>query len=374
VIVKPSEVVPETGALLIQILQSVLPPGVLQVAIGDGSVGAQLVSDPQVAMIAMTGSSATGQKILQAAAPQMKRLVLELGGKDPMIVMDDADLDLAARDAVEYSLCNSGQVCCSIERIYVAAAVYDEFQTLTTKYAKDYKVGNGMDPDVKVGPLVSSVQRDLVKKQVDDAILKGAKVLHQSTVPPPPSESSPTTETCFYPVTVLANVTEDMAVFADETFGPIVAMTQFDGSEEEAIRLANDTEYGLASCVYTQDMEKAQRIAQRIDAGQVGINCYSLGNMDVNCPWYVRLTTSNGEPANIRGMLYWLCLLGRVGTSLTWILAVLFFFLIQIKGGTQKFRVRISFWSRWFSPIFHSKVLYLQALICSAGVSSPYFC
>jgi acyl-CoA reductase-like NAD-dependent aldehyde dehydrogenase len=314
VIVKPSEVVPETGALLIQILQSVLPPGVLQVAIGDGSVGAQLVSDPQVAMIAMTGSSATGQKILQAAAPQMKRLVLELGGKDPMIVMDDADLDLAARDAVEYSLCNSGQVCCSIERIYVAAAVYDEFQALTTKYAKDYKVGNGMDPDVKVGPLVSSVQRDLVKKQVDDAILKGAKVLHQSTVPPTPSESSLTKDTCFYPVTVLANVTEDMAVFADETFGPIVAMTQFDGSEEEAIRLANDTEYGLASCVYTQDMEKAQRIAQRIDAGQVGINCYSLGNMDVNCPWYVRLTTSNGEPANIRGMLYWLCPLGRVGT------------------------------------------------------------
>jgi acyl-CoA reductase-like NAD-dependent aldehyde dehydrogenase len=335
VIVKPSEVVPETGALLIQILQSALPPGVLQLVQGDGSVGAQLVSDPQVAMIAMTGSSATGQKILQAAAPQMKRLVLEMGGKDPMIVMDDADLDLAARDAVEYSLCNSGQVCCSIERIYVAAAVYDEFQTLTTNYVKDYKVGNGMDPDVKIGPLVSSVQRDRVKEQVEDAILKGAKVLHQSMVPPPPPLSSAlassTAETCFYPVTVLANVTEDMAVFAEETFGPIVAMTQFDGSEEEAIRLANDTEYGLASCVYTQDMDKAQRIAQRIDAGQVGINCYSLGNMDVNCPWYVQ---PSATLATLNKTIFVACCGGSL--SLSWvvferhsprILALLFLYL-----------------------------------------------
>lgn len=284
VIVKPSEVVPETGALLVETLQSVLPKGVIQLVQGDGSVGAPLVSHKDVAMIAMTGSSSTGQNILQQVAPHMKRFVLELGGKDPMIVLEDADLDKAAKDAVEYSLYNSGQVCCSIERIYVAESIYQNFQDLSKKYALNYKVGNGMDSNSNVGPLVSAMQRDRVKDQVQDAIQKGAVLLHQSTVPPGASQND---KTSFYPITVLADVTDEMKVFSEETFGPVVAMTKFDGSDEEAIRLANHTEYGLGSAVYTTDLEKAQRIAQRIDAGQVGINCYCLANMDVHCPWYV---------------------------------------------------------------------------------------
>jgi len=277
VIVKPSEVVPETGALLVATLQSVLPTGILQVAQGDGAVGKQLVSHPDVHMVAMTGSSATGQKILQTAAPQLKRVVLEMGGKDPMIVFEDADLEKAAHDAVKYSLCNSGQVCCSIERIYVAESIYDQFQQVAQTCAAEYKVGNGMDPDVKVGPLVSNLQRDQVKEQVEDAIAKGAKLLHQSTVPE--SKGS------FYPVTVLSDVNEEMSVFTKETFGPVVSITKFDGSEAEGIRLANKTEYGLGSCVYTKDMEKAKRVAAGIGAGQVGVNCYALDNMDVHCPW-----------------------------------------------------------------------------------------
>lgn len=278
VIIKPSEVVPETGALLVRTFQTILPVGVLQIAQGDGFVGSQLVSNEGVHMIAMTGSSATGKKILATAASQMKRVVLEMGGKDPMIVFQDADLEKAARDSVAYSLCNTGQVCCSIERIYVAESVYERFQELAKKYAAEYKVGNGMDKENKVGPLVSALQRDIVKEQVDDAIAKGAKVLYTSSMPE-------NTNGTFYPVTVLANVTQEMKVLYEETFGPVVAMTKFDGSEEQAVRLANNSEYGLGSCVYTQDLKKAERIAEKIGAGQVGINCYALDNMDVNCPW-----------------------------------------------------------------------------------------
>jgi acyl-CoA reductase-like NAD-dependent aldehyde dehydrogenase len=182
VIVKPSEVVPETGALLVQTMQRYLPSGVLQLAQGAGEVGAALVNHPDISMVAMTGSSATGRKILEAAAPQLKRVILEMGGKDPMIVLADADLEKAAKEAVMYSLCNSGQVCCSVERIYVAEEVYDKFQALCAKAATEYKVGNGMDPSSRVGPLVSHLQKEQVKQHVEDAIAKGAKILHQRYV------------------------------------------------------------------------------------------------------------------------------------------------------------------------------------------------
>lgn len=277
-IVKPSEVAPQTGAIVVNTIAEGLPPGVLQLAQGDGIVGSMLVKHGSVNMVAMTGSSATGKKILESAAPQLKRFVLELGGKDPMIVFEDADLEKAAADAVAYSLSNSGQVCCSIERIFVAQSIYEDFSQRVAQHAAHYNVGNGMDAHVKVGPLVSAVQRSKVKEHVDDAITKGARVLFESTVPS-------TLKGHFYPVTVLADVRDGMQAYREETFGPVVSLTPFDGSEEEAIRLANDTVYGLASCLYTSDMGRAERVAMAIDAGQVGINCYSLEHMDVGCPW-----------------------------------------------------------------------------------------
>mmetsp|Transcript_30956 Transcript_30956/g.74773 ORF Transcript_30956/g.74773 Transcript_30956/m.74773 type:complete len:466 (+) Transcript_30956:113-1510(+) len=281
VIVKPSEVVPETGALVVRTLQSVLPDGVIQLAQGAGDVGAKLVSHPGIALVAMTGSSATGKKILASAAPNLKRVILEMGGKDPMVVFDDADLTKAAKDAVEYSLCNSGQVCCSVERIYVAEPIYDKFQEMTKSVAATYKVGNGLDPENKVGPLVSVMQREQVKSQVDDAVKKGAKLLLQSETPKDVDKD----KCSFYPVTVLADVDETMDLLVKETFGPVVSLTKFDGSEDEAVRLANKSEYGLGSSVYSNDLDKAQRVASRIDAGQVGINCWPLEQMDVHCPW-----------------------------------------------------------------------------------------
>lgn len=299
VIVKPSEVAPETGAIVVNALRSVLPDdGILQLAQGDGSVGAELVGHPSVNLVAMTGSSATGKKIMSAASSNLKRLVLELGGKDPMIVFDDADLDRAAADAVAYSLSNSGQVCCSVERIYVASKVYAEFQDRVAKHAANYKVGNGMDPDVKVGPLVSSMQRDKVKEHVEDAIEHGAKLLYKSDVP---SSGGSDIAGTFYPVTVLADVKDNMRAYREETFGPVVSLCPFDGSEAEAIRLANDTEYGLASSVYTKDIDKANRVASAIEAGQVGINCYSLEHMDVACPWTGHKQSGLGYHSGVEG-------------------------------------------------------------------------
>jgi acyl-CoA reductase-like NAD-dependent aldehyde dehydrogenase len=295
VIVKPSEVAPETGALTVQTLAARLPEHVLQLAQGNGSVGALLVSHPTTAMIAMTGSSATGKAILASAAPELKRVVLELGGKDPMLVFADCkDVVKAADDAVRYSLSNAGQVCCSLERIYVADAIYEDFVAATALAASTYKVGNGQDPTVSVGPLVSTLQRDKVQEHVNDAVKKGARLVYQSQAPE---------EGSFCPVTVLADVSDGMKVYREETFGPVVCLSKFDGTEEEAVRLANDTEYGLASSIYTSDIAKASRVAGQIDAGQVGINCYAIENMHEACPWVGHKDSGLGFHSGREGFL-----------------------------------------------------------------------
>ena len=289
VIVKPSEVTPLSGAITVQALASVLPDHVLQLAQGDGEVGAALVKHPLVSMVAMTGSSATGKKILKEAAPQMKRLVLEMGGKDAMVVMGDANLDKAAHDAVKNSLSNSGQVCCSIERIFVADTVYENFCDRVNREAAKYTVGDGRKRDTKVGPLASSIQREIVANQVNDAVAKGARLLFQSDIPVNTGDSS------FHPVCVVADVTQDMKLYREETFGPVVTMIRFNGSEEHAIELANDTEYGLAASVYTNNVETAVDLSRGIQAGQIGINCYSVDNLDANAPWVGHKAVSNNS-------------------------------------------------------------------------------
>jgi acyl-CoA reductase-like NAD-dependent aldehyde dehydrogenase len=236
-------------------------------------------------MVAMTGSSAVGKHIMAQCATSLKRLVLELGGKDPMIVFRDADLDLAAADAVKYSLYNAGQVCCSVERIYVDESIRSQFeqkvlQIASTQYHVAPNNKNNDDPTkTEVGPLVSSMQRNSVQGQVDDAVQQGATLLYQSEIPP--------SNTHYFPITVLSNLKQTMMIQTQETFGPVVAISTFDGSEMDAIRLANDSEYGLSSSVYTLDLEKAKRVSRNIQSGQVGINCYPLEHANVACPWYV---------------------------------------------------------------------------------------
>jgi acyl-CoA reductase-like NAD-dependent aldehyde dehydrogenase len=272
--------------MFVNALASALPDGVLQVVQGDGSVGEQLVSSDDVHMIAMTGSSATGKKIMEKSAKNLKRLVLELGGKDPMVIFADADLDKAAEDAVANSVFNAGQVCCAVERIYIEQSVKAEFEQKVVELAKKHKVGDGSDIGVTMGPMVSQMQLEIVKQQVEDSIAHGATKLYESDVPAGGGN--------WCPIMVLTDLKQDMLIQRAETFGPVVALSTFDGTEGEAVKLANDTEYGLASYVYTQDLMKASRVARKIKAGQVGINCYSLVAAQPKCPWCV--DTSNVGP------------------------------------------------------------------------------
>lgn len=183
VVVKPSEVTPLTGKCVLEALQSVLPPGVAELVQGDGAVGERLVSHPAVSMVAMTGSSATGRRIMNACSDTLKRVVLELGGKDPMIVYADADMDKAADDAVKWSFYNCGQVCCGIERIYVEEPAKAQFEAKVLEKAAAWVAGDGgADPEAKLGPMVSSMQRDIVRQHVDQAIAGGARQLLEGTV------------------------------------------------------------------------------------------------------------------------------------------------------------------------------------------------
>ncbi|MFT7677117.1 MAG: succinate-semialdehyde dehydrogenase/glutarate-semialdehyde dehydrogenase [Planctomycetota bacterium] len=274
VVFKPSEHVPRTGAMLAELLQEVLPPGVLELVQGAGDVGAALV-ESDIDMIGFVGSRDTGARIMAAAAGQLKRLVLELGGKDPMVVFADADLEAAAKCAVDQSLRNTGQVCCSVERVYVADSVAAEFEALVLERARGWSHGNGFDESSRMGPMVSELQRDKVATQVEEAVAGGARLLLGGEKPDGPG--------FFYPATVLAGVSQEQRITHDETFGPVVSLTTFNGEEDTAVELANDTPYGLGACVWSADGERAARVAARLRAGQVGVNRY-LGGAP-GTPW-----------------------------------------------------------------------------------------
>ena len=271
---KPSEHVPLVGALLYEIFAEGLPDGVFSLIQGAGDVGASLVAS-DVDMIAFVGSRATGTRIMESASHGLKRLVLELGGKDPLVVFGDADLDAAAECAVRHSLRNTGQVCCSVERVYVAEEVAERFEELVVDKAATWRHGSGFDESVQMGPMVSAEQRSKVEEQVRDAVEGGARLLLGGSMPDGPGY--------FYPATVLADVRQDQTISRQETFGPVVSLTRFSGDEDEAISLANDTPYGLGANVYTGDLERGKRIARRIRSGQIGVNRY-LGSAP-GTPW-----------------------------------------------------------------------------------------
>ena len=230
---------------------------------------------------------------MKSAADGLKRLVLELGGKDPMVIFADADVERAARCAVENSLRNTGQVCCSVERVFVAEEIADEFEAAATRVAESWAHGPGTDPSVSMGPLVSEEQREKVVDLVQDAADRGARVLLGGA----PDEGAG----WFYPATVLADVKAPMRLAHEETFGPVVCLSRFDGSEEEAVRLANDTEYGLGANVWTGDLERGQRVARRIHAGQVGINRFL--NDAPGAPWVGARQSGFGFLGGVEGHL-----------------------------------------------------------------------
>jgi len=263
VILKPSEVTPLTSLLMAEGLRECgLPENVLQIATGRGETGAALVE--HVDMIMFTGSTRTGRKVAEAAARRLIPASLELGGKDPMLVLADADLERAANFATYFSMQNAGQTCISIERVYVEEPVYDEFVAKVSEKVRALRVGKPMGPgSVEVGAITFPPQMETIKDHVADAVQKGAHVVVGGNESPG--------EGRFFQPTVLVDVDHSMKCMTEETFGPTLPIMKVRDTEE-AIRLANDSVYGLGASVFTRDTERGEAVARRIEAGAANVN------------------------------------------------------------------------------------------------------
>ena len=240
-----------------------VPKDVFQVVVGEGPAGAALLRSP-IDKLVFTGSVATGKRIAAAAAERLLPVVLELGGKDPMLVLDDADVEVASSAAVWGSFVNAGQACLSVERCYVHRSVYEAFAKACAAKAGRLRVGNGMDGNTDVGPMIHERQLEIVEAHVGDAKAHGARVLAGGT-------RLPELGVNFYAPTVLVDVTQDMRIMREETFGPVLPIMAFE-DDDEAVRLANDSKYGLAASVWTGDQKRGERLARRIHAGTVMVN------------------------------------------------------------------------------------------------------
>ena len=264
VVLKPSELTPLVALELASLLHAAgVPEHVFQVVVGEGPAGAALLRSP-IDKLVFTGSVATGKRIAASAAERLLPVVLELGGKDPMLVLDDADVDVASSAAVWGAFVNAGQACLSVERCYVHRSLYESFAKACAEKTKQLRIGNGMDAHTDVGPLIHEPQVRIVESHVEDAKARGARVLAGGT-------RLPELGVNFYAPTVLADVTQEMRIMREETFGPVLPVMAFE-DDDEAVRLANDSEYGLAASVWTPDRKRGEKLARRILAGTVMVN------------------------------------------------------------------------------------------------------
>jgi acyl-CoA reductase-like NAD-dependent aldehyde dehydrogenase len=275
VILKPSEVTPLTALLMGECVRECgVPEGVYQVAPGFGETGAAMID--VVDFMMFTGSTATGKKVLERAAKTLTPVALELGGKDPMLVLEDADLERAANAAVHYSMQNAGQTCISTERVYVEAPVYDEFVSLVTKKVGELRQGAPHGPgSVDLGAVIHPPQSDIVEAHVRDAVDKGARVVaggHRSD-----------SDGHFFEPTVLLDVDHSMAAMREETFGPTLPIMKV-ADADEGVRLSNESPYGLAASVWTKDAAKGERLARRIEAGAVTVNDAQINYLALELP------------------------------------------------------------------------------------------
>ena len=264
VILKPSEETPLIAQAYADVLNRFLPRGVLSVVHGADEVGKALVA-ADVDLIAFTGSRAAGSHILASASRDLKRVVLELGGKDALVVLDDADVAAAARFAARNSFRNCGQVCVSTERIYVAESIARDFEAALTEQAGTFTVGRGLDEGTKVGPMINRGQRDHVLAQVRDALGRGVRPLlgaEQAENPPAGNFLAPI---------ILADVGPDLDIMNTETFGPVACVATF-ATDDEAVASANRGIYGLGAVVFGGDLDRASEVARRLDAGMIGVN------------------------------------------------------------------------------------------------------
>lgn len=270
-VIKPPSEAPLAATEFVRaFVEAGIPPGVLNVVTGPGrTVGAELVTHPISRKIAFTGSTATGLWIAQEAARQLKAVTLELGGSAPFIVCRDADLEMAVPEALRRAFSHTGQICISVNRIFVQRERYDEFGDRFTAAAARLRVtADGIaEPDADMGPLINESGLAMVRQHVEDAIERGAQVRTGGKVPDGPQYANG----FFYLPTVLTGVTREMRVMQEETFGPVAPVAAFD-TLDEGIDMANDTPYGLAAYLYTQDLDTAFYAAQHLRAGGIGIN------------------------------------------------------------------------------------------------------
>lgn len=293
VVLKPSELTPFVALELQKLLREAgVPQNVFQVVTGEGPTGAALV-ESQVDKLIFTGSVPTGKRVGEAAARRLLPVVLELGGKDPVLVFDDVNLDVAAAGAVWGAFMNAGQTCLSVERCYVQRSIYEKFVALCAAKAKALRVGNGMQEGIDVGPMINERQLKIVEVQVEDAVRRGARLVCGGKRM---IELGPN----FYAPTVLADVMHDMLVMKEETFGPVLPIAAFE-DEQDAIRLANDSEFGLAASMWTSDSARAQRVAAQLQAGAVMLN-------DLVCSFGISEAPHGGVKASGLGRTH-----GRIG-------------------------------------------------------------
>jgi acyl-CoA reductase-like NAD-dependent aldehyde dehydrogenase len=264
VVLKPSELTPGVAIELRSLLLDAgVPPEIFQVILGEGSTGVALTL-AAIDKLVFTGSVATGKKIATVAAQRLLPVVLELGGKDPMLVLDDADIDVASSAAIWGAFVNAGQTCLSVERCYVHRSLYETFARACAEKTKSLRVGNGTDPQTDVGPMIHERQVRIVESHIADAKAQGARILAGGSRLPELGAN-------FYAPTVLADVTHAMRIMQEETFGPVLPIMAFD-TDNEAVCLANDSQYGLAASVWTSDRNRGERIARQIQAGTVMLN------------------------------------------------------------------------------------------------------
>ncbi|WP_276247457.1 succinic semialdehyde dehydrogenase [Haladaptatus sp. YSMS36] len=264
VVLKPAEETPYTALLAVKLLREAgIPPNVFQVVTGSGSkLGPALVDD--VDFVQFTGSTETGRKVAEQAGRNLVPSSLELGGKNPMVVFDDADMTWAVDGAIRGCFTNAGQLCIAFERLYVQSGVYEEFRDKLVNRTRSLQLAASYDHDAEVGSLMGEEQLQKVQDHVDDAVEKGAKVLtggrHRPDLGP-----------YFFEPTILEGVTDDMKVAREETFGPVVTLRSF-RRDQEAIELANDSEYGLNAAIWTEDTERGRDVARQIECGTVNLN------------------------------------------------------------------------------------------------------
>jgi len=265
IIIKPSPYTPLTTLRFIKDIQHLVPPGVVSVLSGDDDLGPMITTHPNIDKISFTGSSFTGQKVMQSSSVGLKRVTLELGGNDPMILLPDVDPKKVAPEIFWGAFMNNGQACIAAKRLYIHEKIYDEFRDALVEFSKTIKVGNGMDPDSQLGPVQNITQFKKVASFFEDAHANGYKFVIGGNVDPNPTKG------LFVPISIIDNPPEDSKIVREEPFGPIVPLLKW-SDEKDVIERANNTNMGLAASVWGEDVETVERIAKQIQAGTVSMN------------------------------------------------------------------------------------------------------